>query len=120
MGHLKCIMFVMVMIVISSSCCISKESMEKCKMKEVEFTVVSKNCYYINIVFSHYTSKQLRENLVKKLIVYKCKSIWENYITNISMKSKLNKSVGGKLIDLLIDKGYATMNGIAFIFQDKT
>ena len=36
------------------------------------------------------------------------------------MKSKLNKSVGGKLIDLLIDKGYATMNGIAFIFQDKT
>lgn len=67
MGHLKCIMFVMVMIVISSSCCISKESMEKCKMKEVEFTVVSKNCYYINIVFSHYTSKQLRENLVKKI-----------------------------------------------------
>ena len=50
---------------------------------------------------------------------YKCKSTWENYITNISMKSKLNKSVGGKLIDLLIDKGYATMNGIAFIFQDK-
>lgn len=75
MGHLKCIMFVMVMIVISSSCCISKESMEKCKMKEVEFTVVSKNCYYINIVFSHYTSKQLRENLVKKLIVYKIPSI---------------------------------------------
>ena len=70
MGHLKCIMFVMVMIVISSSCCISKESMEKCKMKEVEFTVVSKN-----IVFSHYTSKQLRENLVKKLIVYKIPSI---------------------------------------------
>lgn len=75
MGHLKCIMFVMVMIVISSSCFISKESMEKCKMKEVEFTVVSKNCYYINIVFSHYTSKQLRENLVKKLIVYKIPSI---------------------------------------------
>ena len=75
MGHLKCIMFVMVMIVISSSCCISKESMEKCKMNEVEFTVVSKNCYYINIVFSHYTSKQLRENLVKKLIVYKIPSI---------------------------------------------
>ena len=75
MGHLKCIMFVMVMIVISSSCCISKESMEKCKMIEVEFTVVSKNCYYINIVFSHYTSKQLRENLVKKLIVYKIPSI---------------------------------------------
>lgn len=75
MGHLKCIMFVMVMIVISSSCCISKESMEKCKMKKVEFTVVSKNCYYINIVFSHYTSKQLRENLVKKLIVYKIPSI---------------------------------------------
>lgn len=75
MGHLKCIMFVMVMIVISSSCCISKESMEKCKMKEVEFTVVRKNCYYINIVFSHYTSKQLRENLVKKLIVYKIPSI---------------------------------------------
>ena len=75
MGHLKCIMFVMVMIVISSSCCISKVSMEKCKMKEVEFTVVSKNCYYINIVFSHYTSKQLRENLVKKLIVYKIPSI---------------------------------------------
>ena len=68
-------MFVMVMIVISSSCCISKESMEKCKMKEVEFTVVSKNRYYINIVFSHYTSKQLRENLVKKLIVYKIPSI---------------------------------------------
>ena len=60
---------------LSSSCCISKESMEKCKMKEVEFTVVSKNCYYINIVFSHYTSKQLRENLVKKLIVYKIPSI---------------------------------------------
>ena len=75
MGHLKCNMFVMVMIVISSSCCISKESMEKCKMKEEEFTVVSKNCYYINIVFSHYTSKQLRENLVKKLIVYKIPSI---------------------------------------------
>ena len=72
MGHLKCIMFVMVMIVISSSCCTSKKSMEKCK---VEFTVVSKNCYYINIVFSHYTSKQLRENLVKKLIVYKIPSI---------------------------------------------
>ena len=75
MGHLKCIMFVMVMIVISSSCCTSKKSMEKCKMKEVEFKVVSKNCYYINIVFSHYTSKQLRENLVKKLIVYKIPSI---------------------------------------------
>ena len=75
MGHLKCIMFVMVMIVISFSCCISKESMEKCKMKDVEFTVVSKNCYYINIVFSHYTSKQLRENNVKKLIVYKIPSI---------------------------------------------
>ena len=74
MGNLKCIMFTAI-IVISSSCCTSKKSMEKCKMKEVEFTVVSKNCYYINIVFSHYTSKQLRENLVKKLIVYKIPSI---------------------------------------------
>ena len=74
MGNLKCIMFTAI-IVISSSCCISKESMEKCKMKEVEFTVVNENCYYINIIFSHCTSKGLRENLVKKVIVNKFPSI---------------------------------------------
>ena len=35
------------------------------------------------------------------------------------MKSKLNKSVGGKLIDLLIGKGYVTMDDIVLFFKIK-
>lgn len=89
MGNLKCIMFTAI-IVISSSCCTSKKSMEKCKMKEVEFTVVNENCYYINIIFCHCTSKELRENLVKKVIVNKFPSINNKEIQVQEYLGKLN------------------------------
>lgn len=68
MGYLKCIMLVVAVILISSSCCVFKKSLDECKIKEINFTAVNENCYSMNIIFSHSSSKELRMSIAIKKI----------------------------------------------------
>lgn len=54
-------------IILSSSSCVSRKTMENYKIKKVlEVTVESDELFYMHIKFSHCTSKEVRENLIKK------------------------------------------------------
>lgn len=49
------------------SCCTYGKNMENCEMKEVlKATAESEDSYYMYVKFSHCTSKELRENLIKE------------------------------------------------------
>jgi hypothetical protein len=57
----------MTAMILSSSSCISKKNGKNCEIKEILKVTAENNGlnYYMHIKFSHCTSKELRETLVK-------------------------------------------------------
>ena len=67
MRYLKYIIFIMTMIMLSSSSCASKKDIENCAIKKVLKAIAENNdLYYMQVKFSHCASKELRENLIKE------------------------------------------------------
>ena len=66
MKNLKYITFIMVVMMLSFSSCISKKGIEKCKIEKVLNVVVKNdNSYVMQVKFNNCVSKELRETLVK-------------------------------------------------------
>ena len=66
MKNLKYITFIMVVMMLSFSSCISKKGIEKCKIEKVLNVVVNNdNSYVMQVKFNNCVSRELRETLVK-------------------------------------------------------